>query len=93
MLKIDPQELYFLSIRTGRKLPDDLHNSMLLWSFDDKMSGIVKEYLEWADHCQHRDELENKLRERMRKIDQNERLVSLVALVSMFFIAAILTLK
>lgn len=85
----DPFEMYLLSIRTRRRLPDQLHGAMLLWSYDERYGGIVKDYLEWAEHCRERDRMENSLRKRIRDIERNERLLSVAATVTMFLFAVV----
>lgn len=89
-LPIDPHELYLFSLRTGRQLPDQLHNHMLLWSFDDTHSGVVKNYLEWVEHCKRRDENTERLRKRMESIEKMDRILNLATmLVGILIVAAL----
>lgn len=44
-----PERMYMYSLSTREKLPEDLHEAMLLWSFDSKESFVVKSYLEWVE--------------------------------------------
>lgn len=44
-----PERMYMYSLSTHEKLPEDLHEAMLLWSFDSKQSFFVKSYLEWVE--------------------------------------------
>lgn len=85
----DPFEMYLLSIRIGGRLPDESHRKMLLWSYDDRYSGIVKDYLEWAEHCRERDRREDSLRKRMQEIERNERFLWIATTVAMFLFAIV----
>lgn len=83
-IKDDPNEMYLLSIRIGGRLPDELHRAMLLWSYDPRANGVVKEYLEWVDRCRERDEMNGKFRRRMASIERNERALNLAIMILMF---------
>lgn len=88
-IKDDPFEMYLLSIRTGGRLPEHLQVAMLLWSYDERHCGVVKDYLEWVEHCRERDRLENAFRKRIGNIERNERFLSIIATVAMFFLAVV----
>jgi len=77
----DPEELYLFSLRTGRKLPEELHNHMLLWSFDERGSRVAKDYMEWIEHCRLRDETVERTRRRLRDIERIDRALNVFMLV------------
>lgn len=58
-----PEKMYMLSLSTRSKLPERLHNAMLLWSFDSKSAHYVQLYLDWSSHCEEM----NAYRERFRR--------------------------
>lgn len=90
---MDPQELYLLSLKTGKQLPEQLHNHMLLWSFDDNHSWVVKNYLEWAEHCNRRDEQTERLKERMESMEKMDRALNLAAILSAILLSAALVIS
>lgn len=53
-IKSDPAAMYMYSLRCMERLPDDLHEAMLLAAFDPTHSWMVKHYLEWAIACDER---------------------------------------
>lgn len=83
-----PQELYTWSLRHGRKLPDPLHNHMLLWSFDDEHSQVVKDYLEWTEHCERRDKATEKIMKRMQNIERMDKILNLTIMLLMILLMA-----
>jgi hypothetical protein len=48
-----PERMYSHSLSTCEKLPDELHEAMLVWSFDSKKSEVVRMYLEWVDRMEY----------------------------------------
>ncbi len=48
-----PERMYSHSLSTCEKLPDELHEAMLVWSFDSKKSEVVRMYLEWVDRVEY----------------------------------------
>ena len=92
-LPMDPHDLYLLSLRTGRRLPDQLHEHMLLWSFDDKAAPVVKDYLEWIEHCKRRDEASELTRKRMESIERMDRALNLLGLVAAFALVVALVVS
>lgn len=93
VLPIDPQELYVLSLRTGRQLPDQLHNHMLLCSFDENHARVVKDYLEWAEHCNRREENTERLRKKMESIEKMDRILNLATMLVGILIVAALSIS
>ena len=53
-IESSPMKLYFYSRRTAKKLPQNLHEAMLLWSFDEEGKPYAKAYLNWIDECERR---------------------------------------
>ncbi|NBT59367.1 hypothetical protein EBT16_11350 [bacterium] len=47
-----PEKMYMLSLSIRDRLPENLHNAMLLWSFDPNNSHYVQMYLDWSSHCE-----------------------------------------
>lgn len=91
--RFDPLEMYLYSIRTGGRLPDELHGKMLLWSYDENHCGIVKNYLEWVEHCKKRDERKERLRKRIGGIERNERLLNLMVASGILLLAVLFAFK
>lgn len=92
-LPIDPGELYLFSLRTGRRLPDQLHEHMMLWSFDDNAAPVVKDYLEWIEHCKRRDEAAELTRRRMQSIEKMDKALNLLGLVAAFALVVALVVS
>lgn len=61
-IRSDPSAMYMYSLRCMERLPDDLHEAMLLAAFDPNHSQLVKHYLEWAASCEERATRTEKLR-------------------------------
>ena len=90
----EPNELLLLSMRLGRRLPEELHLKMLLWSFDDTHAHVVKDYLEWIDHCQRRDENTERIKKRMQYLNKMNSILSLYAmLLGLLLMTAIIISK
>lgn len=53
-IKSDPSAMYMYSLRCMKRLPDELHEAMLLAAFDPAHSAMVRHYLEWAAACDDR---------------------------------------
>lgn len=47
----NPEAMWNASLSARTRLPDDLHEAMMLWSFDPKQSHWVQYYADWVDHC------------------------------------------
>jgi len=54
-IKTNPQSMYFLSLSAKRKLPEELHSSMLLWSYSSEFKDLIKNYLDWVKVCEERE--------------------------------------
>lgn len=86
-MKHSPEEMYRHSIRMGRKLPDELHEAMLLWSFDPMHEDTVREYLEWVKTCEARKKYRSRMDKRMRSIESTEKVI--VFMMGMFAASSI----
>jgi len=82
-----PASMYMLSLRKHARLPDELHEAMLLFSFDPDHADCVRSYLEWAKSCDDRADALKRFR-RLERL--NERLTAGLMLVCMFWLAAII---
>lgn len=69
-IKGDPVAMYIHSIRTSSRLPEDLHESMILHAFDPAHSESVRGYLEWARSCEERDARDAEYRRRQSMFDR-----------------------
>lgn len=54
-MKGDPMAMYLHSLRTFSRLPEKLHEAMILHAFDPDYSKSVRDYLEWVRSCEERD--------------------------------------
>lgn len=68
-MKRDPVAMYLHSLRTHSRLPQNLHEAMLIHSLDPMMDCHVKSYLEWVDACERREESSRMLRRREAMLD------------------------
>ena len=69
-MKRDPVAMYLHSLRTHSRLPENLHEAMLIHSLDPAMHYHVKSYLEWVDACERREESSRMLRRRETMVDR-----------------------
>lgn len=65
-----PLEMYLYALSIKEKLPEDLHNAMLLWSYDQDSSEYVKSYLDWLERCDERKKSREKFEKQMRLHDK-----------------------
>lgn len=72
-VKKDPEKMYILALKTRKELPEELHQAMMLWSFDSNCT-YVKMYLDWIKHCQEIDLIRDKYN---KKIEFGEKMVFL----------------
>lgn len=47
----DPRRMLSISMSRRERLPDDLHQAMVMWSFHPEYHLICKLYFEWASFC------------------------------------------
>lgn len=48
-LSKDPYQMLQVALSRREKLPDDLHQAMMVWSFHPQLSYTAKMYVEWLD--------------------------------------------
>ncbi len=65
-----PEKMYSLSMSTRSRLPEDLHNAMLLWSFDPNYAYYVQMYLDWSSHCDRMKECRERFDKRCKLHDR-----------------------
>lgn len=70
----NPHAMYLHALKTHKRLPDRLHESMMLFSFDPEFGQCVKDYLMWHASCEERD-----------RASSSQRRVELVAACSLLF--------
>lgn len=89
-IKNSAKDLYLHSLRIHGRLPEELHNAMMLWCFHPTESNYVKEYLIWADLCDKR----QKSRESFeKKIQRNDSIIKVLLFALGFSIICLLILK
>jgi hypothetical protein len=82
------ERLYVYSLRTQKKLPQHLHEMMLLWSFSDEGGYVCKLYLEWVKRC---DEFEDMRRKREKFERASERTMLLIMAVGIIMFMRIVS--
>lgn len=84
MIRLDltssPRDMYLYSLETKEKLPEHLHEAMMLWSFhpDPEIKEYVKMYLDWTERCEVRRKYKEKFE---RRILIQEKILSVMAYV------------
>ena len=53
-METNPQAMYLYALRTHRRLPDRLHEAMLLHSFNSEHRQDVRMYMLWVSSCEER---------------------------------------
>lgn len=84
-LKSNPEKMWDIALRNKQRLPDDLHEAMLLWSFDASQKFTVQLYLDWVGHCEAMEASREKFERERRLHDRilfGMMVVSYVALVA-----------
>jgi hypothetical protein len=69
------EELYFYSLRIHGRLPNHLHEMMILWSFDPTKSDYVKDYFSWIETCEKREQSRNIFETKMKRIDSINKIL------------------
>jgi hypothetical protein len=90
-MKSDPVCMYLYSLRTYSRLPDELHESMLIHSLDPASSESVRNYLEWVSACEERDERVALFRRREAMMDRmilGSMVVGMLGYVFLLFMVA-----
>ena len=70
-IKTSPEEMYLLSLKIHQKLPEELHDAMILWSFNVDKKHIVQDYLFWVHHTEQR----KNYREKIRRLEKTEKIM------------------
>jgi hypothetical protein len=80
-MESEPQSMYMYSLRTHKRLPDRLHEAMLLHSFSAEHRLDVQMYLQWVSACEERDA-------RMDSFKRSESFRDRVIIGSMILVSA-----
>lgn len=89
-IKKSAEDLYIHSLIIHGRLPEDLHNAMMLWSFHPTESTYVKEYLIWADLCEKRQKSRDSFE---KKIQRNDLIIKVLLFALGLSIICLLILK
>lgn len=49
----DPRRMLSISMSRRERLPDDLHQAMVMWSFHPDFHTICRFYFDWVSVCEH----------------------------------------
>lgn len=79
---LSPEKMYLRSLATNEKLPERLHEAMIVWSFDSSSSFYCKLYLDWVSHL----EKMQSYREKMNKRFQFQERIIFASMVVCFII-------
>lgn len=91
-LMASPVDMYLYSLAIRERLPEKLHQAMLMWSFDPNQNEHVQRYLEWVESCEERKVAKERWE---KKFARNERImkvlmIALGALIFAMFITGLL---
>jgi len=64
-----PMDMYLYSLAIRDRLPDDLHDAMLVWSFDPKEKEHVQAYISWVASCDERKKAKERWDRKMKMHD------------------------
>lgn len=59
-----PEKMYMYALRSRRRLPEELHNAMMMWAYDPACKTYVVMYLDWIKHCEKMDGYKARMRRR-----------------------------
>jgi hypothetical protein len=87
-LMASPMDMYMYALAIRDRLPENLHQAMIMWSFDPKQNEYVQMYLEWAKSCEERKTAKKRWE---RKFARNEKIlkylmIALAAMLSILFV-------
>jgi hypothetical protein len=82
-VKSSPSDLYLHSLRIKQKLPQELHDAMMLWSFHPDGKEHARMYLEWVEHCELREESRIRFEKRMKNLDRTHSFLMVVCGVAL----------
>lgn len=54
-LSKDPYEMFRVSLSRRERLPEDLHQAMIMWSFHPHLQAPAKMYVEWIDFLEEKE--------------------------------------
>jgi hypothetical protein len=74
-LMASPVDMYLYSLAIRDRLPENLHQAMLMWSFDPKQNEHVQAYLTWATSCKERKVAKERWE---KKFARNERIMKVL---------------
>ena len=86
-----PEKMYQFACSTRRRLPEEFHRAMLLWSFDSEKAQIVEMYISLSDHWESMAEWRAEFNRKMLFCDRlmNFSLVACVALVVVILLSGV----
>jgi hypothetical protein len=87
---LSPEKMYLMSLNTREKLPERMHEAMLLWSFDPSASVYCQLYFDWISHCEKMQLYREKMDKRFRF---QERFIFASMIVSYIALALTLVLQ
>jgi hypothetical protein len=87
-LMASPVDMYLYALAIRDRLPDNLHQAMIMWSFDPNQNEHVQRYLEWVGSCEERKVAKERWE---KKFVRNERImkflmIALAAMLSILYI-------
>lgn len=86
-IKSSPSDLYLYSLRIKQRLPQELHDAMMLWSFHPDGKEYARMYLEWVEHCELREESRVRFERRMKNIDRAHSFLMVVCGVAFLILS------
>jgi hypothetical protein len=81
-----PRDMYLYALALRGKLPDHLHQSMMMWSFVPKQNQYAQMYLEWVTSCEERKLAKERWE---RKFARNDRIIRILMSCWAFFVIAL----
>lgn len=88
-----PEKMYEFACSTRRRLPGELHRSMLLWSFDPEKSQLVEMYVSLSDHWESMAKWRAEFNQKMLLCDRLMNLSLAACFVVVFVIIVISGMK
>jgi hypothetical protein len=85
-MKSSPSDLYLHSLRIQQRLPQELHDAMMLWSFHPDGKEHARMYLEWVEHCELREESRIRFERRMKNIERFHSLAMVACGIGLFIV-------
>jgi hypothetical protein len=79
-----PADMYLYSLALKDRLPDELHNAMLVWSFDPEEKAHVQAYLSWVASC---DERKRARKDWERKMERSDTIMNVTMIIALLGVA------